>query len=169
MKLLRRILLLIAVAGLGTGASAQQDFGTGAGERFFPMLNRVLTANQRQSLFQILGAQRDQIRPLEEKIRASRMAILDQSAGGNFDENIIRKYAAQSAAAEADLSVMVARALSKMQPPLSTQEIAQLKNFDPGHFREARRAAAEPAPAPEVHLKLPPSLPADTNGLPVMN
>lgn len=168
MKQLQCILLLVTVVGLATVASAQQDAANGAGERFFPMLGRVLTANQRQSVLQILAPERGQIRPLEEKLRASRVAMLNEIAGGNFDENLVRQYAAQSAAAEADLSVIFARALSKMQPPLSAQQVAQLRNFDPGRFREARRAA-DPAPVPEVHLKLPPSLPTDTNGLPVVN
>jgi Spy/CpxP family protein refolding chaperone len=116
-----------------------------------------------------LGPERGQIRPLEEKLRASRLAMLNQIAGGNFDENLARQYAAQSAAAESDLTVIFARALSKMQPPLSAQQVAQLKNFEPGRFREARRDGVDPPAAPEVHLKLPPSLPTDTNGLPVVN
>jgi Spy/CpxP family protein refolding chaperone len=168
MKPLHCVFLLITIIGLGTAASAQEDPVYAAGGRAFPMLSRVLTADQRQSVMQILAADRGQIRSLEEKIRASRLAMLNQSAGGNFDENLVRQYAQQSAAAEADLSVIFARALSKMQPPLSAQQLAQVKNFAPGHFREARREA-DPPPAPEVHLKLPPTLPTDTNGLPVVN
>ncbi|HEY1786589.1 MAG TPA: periplasmic heavy metal sensor [Verrucomicrobiae bacterium] len=169
MKQLHCVLLLIAVLGLGMAASAQQDPGNGAGERFFPMLGRVLTPGQRQSVLQILAPERGQIRPLEEKLRASRVGMLNQVAGGKFDENLAHQYAAQSAAAEAELGVIFARALSKMQPPLSAEQVAQLKNFDPGRFREARRVAADPPAAPEVHLKLPPSLPTDTNGLPIVN
>ncbi|HEV2453094.1 MAG TPA: periplasmic heavy metal sensor [Verrucomicrobiae bacterium] len=168
MKSLPWILLVLVLAALANVASAQQDPPNGAVERFFPMVGRVLTANQRQSLLQILAADRAQIRPLEEKLRTSRLAMLNQIAGGNFDENLTRQYAAQSAGAEAALTVILARALSKMQPPLSAQQIAQIKNFDAGRFREARRDAG-PAPAPEIHLKLPPSLPTDTNGLPIVN
>jgi Spy/CpxP family protein refolding chaperone len=168
MKPLQYVLLLIAVAGFGMAASAQQEAGNGTGERFFPMLGRVLTVNQRQSLLQILGSERGEIRPLEEKLHASRVAMLNEITAGSFDENRIRQDAGKSAAVEADLSVIFARALSKMQPPLSAQQVAQLKSFDPGHFRQARREA-DPQPAPEVHLKLPPSLPTDTNGLPVVN
>jgi hypothetical protein len=54
-----------------------------------------------------------------------------------------------------------------MQPPLSAQQLAQLKNFQSGHFVGFRDEAE--TPAPEVHLKLPPPLPTDTNGLPVVN
>jgi Spy/CpxP family protein refolding chaperone len=168
MKQLRCVLLLIVLVSMETAASAQQEAGNGSGERFFPMLSRVLTVNQRQSLLQSLASERGQIRPLEEKLHASRVAMLNQIAGGSFDENLVRQEATQSAAAEADLSVIFARALSKMQPPLSAQQVAQLKNFDPGHFRQAR-GETDPQLAPEVHLKLPPSLPTDTNGLPIVN
>ena len=168
MKQLQCVLLLMALVSIGTAVSAQQEAGNGTGERFFPMLSRVLTVNQRQSLLQILGPERGQIRPLEEKLHASRVAMLNQIAGGSFDENLARQEAVESAAAEADLSVIFARALSKMQPPLSVQQVAQLKTFDPGHFRQAR-GETDPQPAPEVHLKLPPSLPTDTNGLPIVN
>jgi Spy/CpxP family protein refolding chaperone len=168
MKQFQCILLIIAVVGLGTAAMAQQDPQNSAGERFFPMIGRLLTAPQRQSLFQILASERGQIRPLEEKIHASRLAMLNQISAEEFNENLVRQDAAESARAEADLTVIFARALSQMRPPLSAQQIAQLKNVEPGHFREARRDAA-PLPAPEVHLKLPPSLPTDTNGLPIVN
>lgn len=168
MKKWHCIFLVIGAVSMGAVASAQQAAPGGGGDRYFPMVNRVLTASQRQALFQILGAQRERIRTLEESIRASRQAMLNQVAAGKFDENLIRKYAMQSAEAEADVTVIFARALSQMKPPLSPQQIAQIRNFEPGRFREARRGSDAP-PAPEVHLKLPPSLPTDTNGLPIVN
>jgi Spy/CpxP family protein refolding chaperone len=135
-------------------------------ERFFPALNRVLTEEQRQSLRAALELQRDKMPPLEEKLRASRRALLDAAAGGKFDENLVRRSAEASAGAEAELAVIYARALSQMQPPLSAQQLRQLKNFQPGQFQPQSRPAAESTP--EKHLELPPPLPRDTNDLPVM-
>jgi Spy/CpxP family protein refolding chaperone len=137
------------------------------------MVSRVLTAQQRQSLQQLIEGERAQIRPLVDKLQTSRQAMLNQVVSGTFDENQVRQYATQSANAEADLTVIFARALSHMQPPLSAQQVAQIKNFSPGHLKEVHRGQEEaddasPA-APEVHLKLPPPLPQDTNGLPVVN
>ncbi len=170
MKKLSCLLLSFVIFGIATAASAQQNAG-GMGERLFPMMGRVLTDQQRQSLQQILESQRPQIRPLVEQLQASRQAMLNQIVSSHFNESLVRQSAAQSASAEADLTVIFARALSRMQPPLSQQQIAQLKNFRPERMREARKEKSgdESETAPEVHLKLPPPLPRDTNGLPVVN
>ena len=137
-----------------------------AGERFFPALNRVLTDEQRQSLRAALEPQRDKLPPLEEKVRASRRALLDAAVGGKFDENLVRQSAEASAGAEAELTVIYVRALSQMQPPLSAQQLQQLKNFQPGQFQAQSGLPA--ASTPEKHLELPPPLPRDTNDLPVV-
>lgn len=160
------LLLSLIIFGFAAAASAQQNQGYGMGERVFPLINRVLTEDQRQSLQQIIVSERDQIRPLEEKIRDSRQALLNQVVSGNFNENLASQYAGETARAEADLLVIYAKALSQIQPKLSAQQIAQLKNFQPGRARGSRD---ESAAAPEVHLKLPPPLPRDTNDLPVVN
>ena len=170
MKKLHCLLLSLALAGFAATTFAQQN-AAGLGERLFPRVGHVLTTEQRQSFQQILEAQGAQIRPLVEKLQASRQAMLNQAVSGNFDENLVRQYAVQSANAEADLTVIFARALSRMQPPLSAEQVAQLKNFQPGRFRGARNGDGddESEAAPEVHLKLPPPLPRDTNDLPVVN
>jgi Spy/CpxP family protein refolding chaperone len=160
---LRLIILLIA-AGLAPSESAQtpgqRPQGLGAGDRFFPALSRVLTDEQRGSLRAALEPQRDIMQPLEEKLRASRRALLDAVAGGKFDEAAARQNAEASAQAEAELTVIFARALAQMQPPLSTQQIEQLKNFQPGQFQSPS--------APGPHLELPPPLPRDSNDLPIV-
>ena len=137
-----------------------------AGERFFPALNRVLTDEQRQPLRAALEPQRDKLPPLEEKMLASRRALLDAAVSGKFDENLVRQSAGASAGAEAELTVIYARALSQMQPPLTAQQLQELKNFQPGQFQAQSGPPA--ASAPEKHLELPPPLPRDTNDLPVM-
>jgi Spy/CpxP family protein refolding chaperone len=137
-----------------------------AGERFFPALNRVLTEEQRQSLRAALESQRDKMPPLEEKLRASRRALLDDAVSGNFNESLVRQNAKASAAAEAELTVIYVRALSRIQPPLSAQQVQQLKDFQPGQVQPQSGPAT--ASTPEKHLELPPPLPRDTNDLPVV-
>jgi Spy/CpxP family protein refolding chaperone len=166
MKNLHCFLLSMAMAILAAAASAQQQGPIGSiGDRFFPALGRVLNDDQRQSLRQIVLSQRDQMRPLEQQLRAARQAMLNQVTSGQFDETLVRQYAEQSAKAESELTVILARDLSRMQPPLSAQQIKQLKNFQPGRFQDF---ADDSGPAPQSHLKLPPPLPRDTNDLPVV-
>jgi Spy/CpxP family protein refolding chaperone len=173
MKKLLCLLLCLIVTGMVMSTRAQQNNAYGVGERLFPMVSRVLTTQQRQSLQQIIEGQRDQIRPLVDKLQTSRQAMLNQVIGSTFNENLVRQDAAQSASAEVDLTVIFARALSHMQPPLSAQQVAQIKNFSPGRLKEARKgqggSGKESEAAPEVHLKLPAPLPQDTNGLPIVN
>jgi Spy/CpxP family protein refolding chaperone len=167
MKKLEYFLFSIVIAGFVSIAPAQnpQDpRADGMGERVFPMLGRVLTDEQRQSLRQIMESQRDQIQPLMEKIRTSRQALLNEITGGKFDENAARQYAEQSAKTEAELTVIFAKALSQMQPPLSPGQIGQLKNFPPARSRPQ----AAQTNLPPLHLALPPPLPRDTNDLPVV-
>lgn len=159
-------LLFILLAGLTTMASAQQGPFNGAnGDRFFPALGRVLTDDQRLSLRQIVLAQREQMQPLEQQLRTARQNMLSQITGGQFDENLVRQYADQSAKAEAELTVMFAKDLAEMQPPLSAAQVKQLKNFQPGRFQDVPDA---PGAEPQSHMKLPPPLPRDTNDLPMV-
>jgi Spy/CpxP family protein refolding chaperone len=145
----------------------QRPLALAAGERFFPALNRVLNDEQRQSLRSTLERQRDRLLPLEEKLRVSRQALLEAAVGGKFNENVARQNAEALAGAQAELTVIYARALSQMQQPLSEQQIRQLGNSQPGRFGPQAGPAA--ASAPEHHLELPPPLPRDTNDLPVVN
>lgn len=167
MKMLQSLLVCVFVTILAASVSAQPNRPIGPEGRFFPMLGRLLTDEQRLSLLRNMDSQRDEIQPLQEKIRLARAAMLNQITSGKFDEKLGRQYAGQSAGAEAQLTVIFAKALAQMQPPLSSEQVAQLKTFQSGRFVGFRDEAE--TPAPEVHLKLPPSLPADTNGLPIVN
>ena len=166
-RILASICALVFCAAVAPAQNQpQRPQAFAAGARFFPALNRVLTEEQRQSLRAALESQRDKMPALEEKVRASRRALLDAAIGGKFDENLARQGAEASAGAEAELAVIYARALSQMQPPLSEQQVRQLKNFQPGQFQPQSGPTAESAP--EKHLELPPPLPRDTNDLPVV-
>ena len=97
-------------------------------------------------------------------MRASRKALLDEITSGQFDEAAARQNADESAKAEAELTVVFAGALSQMQPPLSAQQIGQMKNFQPRQGRQ--QPQTEVAPRPKMDL--PPPLPRDSNDLPVV-
>jgi Spy/CpxP family protein refolding chaperone len=168
---LRLIVLLIA-AGLASSGSAQtpgpRPQGLGGGDRFFPALNRVLTDEQRSSLRAALEPQRDKMQPLEEKLRVSRKALLDEIASGKFDEAAARQNADESADAEAELTVIFAKAISEMKPPLSAQQIGQMKDFQPGQGQGQFQSAPQTESAPRPHMDLPPPLPRDSNDLPIV-
>jgi Spy/CpxP family protein refolding chaperone len=149
-----------------TPAQPQRPQNFVPGERFFPMLNRVLTDEQRESLRALAQAQRDQIRPLEEKLMAARRALLDAAVSGKPDDNLIRQNADALAKAESELTVIYVRAISQIKPPLTPEQIGQMKNLQPGAGR-FQAAPPEKSP-PEKHLDLPPPLPRDTNDLPVV-
>ena len=155
----------MAIVGLATLAQAQQNGGNGITDRFFPALSRLLTDDQRQSLRSLIQSQREQLQPLEKEMRASRQALLNQITSGQFDENLARQYAEQSAKAESELTLIFAKALSKMQPSLTAQQIKQLKSFQPGRFQDFDQGGGD---APQPIMKLPPPLPRDTNDLPVV-
>jgi Spy/CpxP family protein refolding chaperone len=165
MKKLFCLLLLVALAGPARVASAQQDPASGLANRLFPAIGRVLTDDQRESLRQIMVSERAQLLPLEQRMRTSRQALINQIVGGDFNEDLVRQYADQSAQAETELTVIFAKAFSQMQPPLSAQQISQLKNFQPAR---SQGYSAQGGPAPASHMKLPPALPRDTNDLPVV-
>jgi len=146
----------------------QRQQGFGGGDRFFPALNRVLTDEQRQSFRTAIGSQSEKIQPLEEKMRASRKILLDEIAGGKFDETAARQSAEESAKAEVELTVIFAKALSQMQPPLSAQQIEQMKNFQPGQGQPPPQSAPQAEVEPRPKMDLPPPLPRDSNDLPVV-
>jgi len=171
MKMLKPIFCFAAIAialsnfDVHAQVPPQRQQGFAAGDRFFPALSRVLTDEQRKSFRAAVESQSEKIQPLEEKMRASRKMLLDEIAGGQFDEVAARQSADESAKAEAELTVIFAKALSQMQPPLSTQQITQLKNFQPGRLQPQ---AAPQTEDEQPRSNLPPPLPRDSNDLPVV-
>lgn len=132
--------------------------------QFFPMLQRVLTDDQRASLREAMEAQRELMRELEEKIRAARKDLMQASLTAKFDEDAVRKQALETGKLDAELTVLRAKAFSKMKPALSADQIEQIKNPPPpengdGPNRgEFRRRPDRPSGGPrdENDLPLPP-------------
>ena len=112
-------------------------------------LFRVLTEEQRRSLREAMEGQREKIRDLEEKLRDARKDMFEAGLAEKFDEEAVRRKAMATAKLEAEMTVLRAKALSQIRPPLSPEQIERLKNppppigdrpeGPPGRRRELRR------------------------------
>lgn len=140
----------------GPGAGGQRPFLAGLGP-----LDNVLTDEQRASFRQAMESQREKMRDAEVKLREARIKMFEASLDGKFDEAAARKQALAVAALEADLSVIRARALSQLQPPLSPEQIEKVKNG----FGAPARVAERLQPAGERRHNLT-STNRDENDLP---
>lgn len=125
--------------------------------RALPMLERVLTEEQRESLRAAMESQRDQMRSLEGKIRAARQALMKASLAEKFDEDAVRAQALEVGKLDAELTVLRAKAMSKVQPPLSKEQIGKLLNPPP---REMDGPPDGPGPGPRRNNR-PPRDPRD--------
>jgi Spy/CpxP family protein refolding chaperone len=118
-----------------------------------PMLERVLTGEQRESLHAAMESQRDSMRKLEGKIRDARQALMKASLAENFDEDTVRTKALKVGKLEAKLAVLRAKAMSKMQPPLSHEQIERISNPPPP--REMDGAPDGPRSGPRQNQRPP--------------
>jgi Spy/CpxP family protein refolding chaperone len=107
-----------------------QPGGMGGGQ-FLPMLQRVLTEEQRTSLRSAMEAQREQARALEEKLRDARRELLKASVLDPFDEDGVRSKALEVGKLDAEMTVLRAKAFSQMKPALSKEQIEELRNPPP--------------------------------------
>ncbi|TAL01262.1 MAG: periplasmic heavy metal sensor [Verrucomicrobia bacterium] len=107
--------------------------GTGA----FAVM-RVLTEEQRESMRTAMQAQREKMQPIEEQMRAARKELAVAGLTGKFDEDAVREKALKVAKLEAELTVLRAKALSQIQPPLSAEQIEQIKNPPPMEMGQGR-------------------------------
>jgi len=98
-------------------------------------MERVLTQEQRESMRDILASQREATRGLLERMRVARQELLKASLAESFDEEAVRAKALAVAKLEADLTVLRAKALSQVQPPLSDHQIEQIMNPPPMDLR----------------------------------
>jgi len=121
----------------------------------FERLFNVLTDEQRASLREAMEDQREKVRDLEEKLRDARKEIFESGLTGKFDEDAVRAKAMTAAKLEAEMTVLRARAFSKLNPPLSGEQIEKIKNAAPG-LGEGRE---QPRRRPETRR--------DENGLPL--
>jgi uncharacterized membrane protein len=148
--------------GQGTGApqpGLMASRASGAIERVF----MVLTPEQRESLRKAGEENRDKVRELEEKLRDARKEIMAASLGKDFNERGLRERLEAAARLEIDLTVLRARTLAKVEPPLSAEQIERIKNPALGgqRFGAPPEGAVRRRPQPR-----PPEGARDENDLP---
>lgn len=141
----------------------QPGAAMGAAGHFLPFLERVLTEEQRTSLRNAMEQQREQVRSLEQKLQDARRDLLKASVVEKFDEDSVRNKALEVAKLDAEMTVLRAKAFSQMKPPLSPDQLEQLRNAprDGGENRgdspAPRRDDRKPVgPRDENDLPLPP-------------
>jgi Spy/CpxP family protein refolding chaperone len=141
-------------------ASPRRQFGPGAAGRFSPGFERVLsvlTEEQRASMREAMAADREKIRALEQKIRQSRKELFELGLREKFDEAAVREKANEAAQLDAEMTVLRVKAISKIRPPLSAEQIEKIKS----------------AAGPEMGDRQPEAprrrhdIPRDENGLPL--
>jgi len=123
--------------------------GEGPGPRFQPgpgvaLMERVLTEEQRESMRAIMVSQREEMRGIQEKMRAARKELLQASLADKFDEDLIRTKALAVAKLEAELTVLRAKAMSQVQPPLSDEQIEKIMNPPPQDRMQSRDGEPRP-------------------------
>jgi len=124
---------------------------------------RVLTEEQRESFRTAMQDLREEMRGFEEKLRDARKDLIAAGLTEKFDEGAVRKKALEVGKLDAELTVLRAKALSKVKPALSAEQIEQIKNpppFNPGEFRGENR------PQTPRRADRPPGSPRDENDLP---
>jgi Spy/CpxP family protein refolding chaperone len=140
------------------GAEGGERLAPGGGPgQFGPAFGRIfgiLTDDQRVSLRQAFEDQRDKARELEEHLRAAREELLNAGLASKFDEELIRQKAMAAARIEAELTVLRAKSLSKIRPPLTPEQVQKLKAPPAPGAEEAPGAPSRgrsPVPARDEH------------------
>lgn len=91
----------------------------------------VLTPEQRTSLRDASEEDRDRVRQLNEQLRNARRAVAEASFAKEFNEDTLRAKLEAAAKIESELAIIRARSLASIEPPLSDEQIEQLKNPPP--------------------------------------
>ena len=130
----------------------------------------VLTPEQREFVRKSNEENREKTRDLEEKVRAARRAVLDATLDKKFDEAALRQKLEAAAKLDIDLMVIRAKAFSKVEPPLSDEQIERIKNQPAGDMMRQRLGQGANGPGAnrdQVRPRPPGDGPRDGNDLPV--
>ena len=141
----------------GDNPSPRGQFGPAAG-RYSPGFERVLsvlTDEQRASMRETMAADREKIRDLEQKIRESRKELFRLGLRETFDEAAVREKANEVAKFDAEMIVLRVKAISKIRPPLTTEQIEKIKSSSD---------IGDGQPEPPRRRR---DIPRDENGLPL--
>lgn len=164
-------LALIAILGLtltvGLNSHAQepgrnlrrpppprQGEGLPVPENVFPgmpgigRLLQILTPEQKESLRGFMQENREKNQLSNQKLMEARKALMETTLQGKFNERQARKEAKIIAKLESERMVQMAKTFSKVEPPLSREQIRELRGLEPmmgGDMQRPRfRDRAEP-------------------------
>lgn len=141
-------------------ASPRRPFGSAAAGRFSPGFERVLnvlTDDQRASMREAMAADREKIRDLEQKIRESRKQLFELGLREKFDEAAVREKANEAGKFDAEMTVLRVKAISKIRPPLTAEQIEKIKSSSGPEMGDRQ-------PEPPRRRN---DIPRDENGLPL--
>ena len=128
----------------------------GAGARPGGLMG-ILSEEQMASLQKARAAQTEKLRELQPKMQAAQKEVFEASLSPKFDEVLVHQKAEAAAQIYADILVAQAKAFSEIQPPLSPEQIEQLKNMQ---SPAANPRVLRPQPRPGGATN------SDQNGLP---
>jgi Spy/CpxP family protein refolding chaperone len=94
----------------------------------FP-IETVLNDEQRAEFREAMEGQRDKLRELDEKNMRLRRQLDEAMIAKELDEREVRRLSLALAEIEADRTVMRARALAKVRPSLTDEQLERLKNL----------------------------------------
>lgn len=101
------------------------------GGQGLPMMEQILTEDQRDSFRQTMEAQREKMREFQEKIRDARKAMMAAAFAEDYKEETVRAKALEVAKLEADLTVMRLKTIADVQPALSKEQVEKILNPQP--------------------------------------
>lgn len=127
----------------------------------------VLTDQQRASYVKALEAERGHLRELQMQVHAAQQDMLVTSLTETpFDEKVIREKAMAAAKIEAEMAVIRAKAFSKIEPPLTPEQIEKIKAGQPGPVRPLNSLNGQRFQGTQPHREAPANTNGDINGLP---
>ena len=118
----------LSEAGPRPGQSPGQPGGFGGRGVGIERIATVLTPEQRDSMRQIAMENREQSMGLESKMQEARKAALDAALESPVNEADLRAKLEAVAKLETEITILRVKAFAKMDPPLSAEQKAQIKN-----------------------------------------
>jgi len=122
----------------------------------FERVFAILTEEQRTSFRQAMEGQREAVRELEQKSGEARRELMEAALVDKFDEGKVRQKLNALMKVDADLTMVRIKALSKMEPALTAEQLEKLWN-----------AARPDGAGASDSRKRKPDVPRDENGLPL--
>jgi len=109
-----------------------------------PAFERILTEDQRAELRDIFRENRERLREIEEKVRTGRRELHESILADNVDEAKLKEKVDSIAKLEAERQFMRLKALAKIRPSLTPEQLERLREFRPrpGAGPEPRRGIA---------------------------